>query len=706
MDTHVLIHIGNKEDNVRIGNEFQSFIESRKNFTEKQQISLRRSTLDIFRKLTQKKTTTGLILGYVQSGKTLSFTSLIALARDNCYGIVILLAGKTNLLKLQSKNRLSEDLGVINGNRKFTIVESFEKSDYQFYTNILDAWSDNSYRNYERSTLIIPVLKEIKNLNKLIELMRSLQISKKFKFPVLIIDDESDQASPNAFERKPGNKQTPIHKSIVQLKNLFEESKFIQYTATPQANLLANLTNSLSPDFLHLLEPGEGYTGGYYYFHESKDELIRKIDSKTDSQELQGNQDLNEAMAVFIVGVADAYHKAAESESLPKGNRSMLIHPSSLKSEQSNVLLIVQTAIDQWKHEFRDGLTSNTMALFKDAYDDISETYPELTEWAKLIDYIPKAISKILTRTVNGYDSTKDGVDWTNYAHILIGGNKLDRGFTVEGLTVTFMSRAISKKSHNIDSIQQRARFFGYKKDYIGLCRVYMDSDNITAFTSYADHEVSLRLELLPYNSIGKDLKDWARIFELSDAMNPTRRNVYDGDLNKIIKSKKWLFINTLRFPNNSQYNYNLLIELFKSLNSTVSPLSGNTEQTTHLVVEKDSKFICDKLHDLDFGDPEENVIANNVFNYMAKHYQSIELYLMSSGKPKSRKEKNNSLDLGAWLFQGAIISSGYKGDSKVLSTVTATVQIHYVEMNSDIHPIIAIKLPKISDLVPHVHIK
>lgn len=705
MDSHVVIKIGDKEECINIGQEFHDFIQSRGNFTTEQKSALKNNTIEIFKKLSLKKSTTGLILGYVQSGKTLSFTSLIALARDNFYGIIILLAGKTNLLKLQSKNRLSNDLGVTNGNRKYSIIESYSKSDYQLYSNILDAWSDDSYEDFERSTIVIPILKEKSNLTKLIELMTSLG-SKNFKFPVLIIDDESDQASPNAFERKVGKSETPIHKSIVQLKSIFQESKFIQYTATPQANLLANLANSLSPDFLHLLEPGEGYAGGRYYFHEHKKNLLRLIDSKSDCIELNQNSELYEAMAAFIIGVADGFQKSAELLTSPKGNRSMLIHPSSLKVEQANSLIIVQTAIDMWKHEFKNELTGNTEALFKSAYDDISSTYADLADWALLIKYIPKAISKIVTRTVNGLDPANDGVDWSNYAHILIGGNKLDRGFTVEGLTVTFMSRAISKKSHNIDSIQQRARFFGYKKNYIGLCRVYMDHDNISAFTNYADHEVSLRAELLPYNSIGKNLKEWLRIFELSDSMNPTRKNVYEGDVSEVINSKNWLFLNTLRFPEISASNFKILNAFFDKTKLEVSPLSGNTEQTKHSVIEAESNFICEKLLELNFGDPEGRVIAINVFKFLVKNYKSIDLYLMSSGKPKSRKDKNDSLDIGPWLFQGAIISSGYKGDSKVILKDRATIQVHYVEMNSGIHPVIAIKLPATNVMRPHIHDK
>lgn len=706
MNSEVIIKVGSKDQTISIGQEFHNFIESRANFTEEQKVKLKNNTLEIFKKLTQHKNTTGLILGYVQSGKTLSFTSLIALARDNGYGIVILLAGKTNLLKSQSRDRLSDDLGIIEGNRKYTIIESYNKNDCQRYSSFLESWRGNDYEDFEKSTIIIPILKEKTNLSKLINLMGLLN-SKALNFPVLIIDDESDQASPNAFERKQGNLATPIHKSIVQLKNLFSDSKYIQYTATPQANLLASLANSLSPDFLHLLEPGEGYTGGYYYFHSHIKNIVRVINSKSDSAELQKCEELYEALAVFIIGVADGYQKSAAINMLPKGNRTMLIHPSSLKIDHANSLLLIQTAVEQWKHEFKNVLSVNTKALFKSAYEDIKSTYSDLADWDLLLEYIPKAISKIVTRTVNGLDATSDVVDWTNYAHILIGGNKLDRGFTVEGLTVTFMSRSLSRNSHNIDSVQQRARFFGYKLKYIGICRVYMDQENIDAFTGYADHEISLRTELKPYNQIGANLKDWLRIFELSDSMSPTRKSVYDGDITSIVNSKNWLFVNTLRFSEKSKSNYEILKCIFDRLHHTVSPLSGNTEQTTHLVAsDVKSTLLCNELMSLDYGDPENIVIANNILNYVIKNYDVVDLYLMSSGRSKSRKQKDNFSEMGAWLFQGPIVSSGYKGDSNVLIKGKATIQVHFVEMNSEMHPVIALKLPKHIEMRPHRHSK
>ncbi len=116
-------------------------------------------------------------------------------------------------------------------------------------------------------------------------------------------------------------------------------------------------------------------------------------------------------------------------------------------------------------------------------------------------------------------------MDWKGeYSWILVGGIGLDRGFTVEGLTVSYMPR--STGVGNADNIQQRARFFGYKRGYLGLCRIYLTSENVDAFTDYVKHEESIRGSIRTHLAKGKTLKEWRRTYFLDQSLKPTRNSV------------------------------------------------------------------------------------------------------------------------------------------------------------------------------------
>ena len=84
-------------------------------------------------------------------------------------------------------------------------------------------------------------------------------------------------------------------------------------------------------------------------------------------------------------------------------------------------------------------------------------------------------------------DGKTESPDWKDYSYILVAGQALDRGFTVEGLTVSYMPRGTGVG--NADTIQQRARWFGYKEDYLGYCRVYLSVEGEAAYQAYVEHE-------------------------------------------------------------------------------------------------------------------------------------------------------------------------------------------------------------------------
>ncbi len=210
-----------------------------------------------------KKSRTGLVVGYVQSGKTLSFTTVIALARDNGFRLIIVVAGISNSLLNQSNERLLGDLNVRNngGYFRWKHFKNPVKKDLMSIKQVLDEWEDKSVPNDQCPSIIITVMKNHLHLKKLSYLLNELNLDDS---AALIIDDEADQASLNTLVNK--NKASTTYNLLIEIRELLPCHTYLQYTATPQAPLLINIIDSLSPDFVEVLNPGKNYIGGQVFF--------------------------------------------------------------------------------------------------------------------------------------------------------------------------------------------------------------------------------------------------------------------------------------------------------------------------------------------------------------------------------------------------------------------------------------------------------
>ena len=124
--------------------------------------------------------------------------------------------------------------------------------------------------------------------------------------------------------------------------------------------------------------------------------------------------------------------------------------------------------------------------------------------------------------------------EWnTKSGWILIGAGKLDRGFVVKNLAVTYMPRGIG--GGNVDTIQQRGRFFGYKANYLELLRGWFSEELINSYASIVETESSLRNNLKKYDDNSINLMSWKRSMIMDPALTPTRKNIIDG-INWLVK--------------------------------------------------------------------------------------------------------------------------------------------------------------------------
>src|SRR5207237_3521041 len=171
----------------------------------------------------------------------------------------------------------------------------------------------------------------------------------------------------------------------------------------------------------------------------------------------------------------------------------------------------------------------------RSAYADLATTDGQLPPFEELIPHIRVSLGRVALKEVNSQDGSE--VDWHNAdEHILVGGEKLNRGFTVEGLTVTYMPRDAG--DWNADTIEQRARFFGYKAQYLSLCRLYLHPDVIRAYRAYVRHEEDVRSQLAEHR--GRPLREWRRAFFLDSKLRPTRRNVLAVPYYRIRTDRPW----------------------------------------------------------------------------------------------------------------------------------------------------------------------
>lgn len=482
---------------------------------------------------------TGLVVGYVQSGKTLSFTTVSALANDNGFGLIIVIAGMTTDLANQSYRRLLRDLGV--EETPFSRWAEFFEPDLEDVPRIRDVLSeaqDEAVPLEDRRTVLITVKKNharLRNLNAVLQ-----ELGSSVNTPTLIVDDEADQASLNNLVRD--GELSTTYARLRQLRDLLPHHTFLQYTATPQAPLLINLIDVLSPDFPVVVEPGPDYVGGATFFAEDspyvEDIPLQEIPTTNDPLQ-EPPESLLRALRLFFVGVASGLIRRDRH---PR-NRSMMVHPSRETIGHVQYHTWVQAIRTLWIDTLSlpegDPDRSQLLSEFHDAHADLVTTVHDLESFDQIASALLQAVRRTDVRLINSIPQANREIHWNRiYSWILVGGQVLDRGFTVEGLTVTYMPRGPGVG--NADTIQQRARFLGYKRPYLGFCRVFLEPAVTASYRRYVRHEEDVRARLIAHIESGRPLSEFRRAFLLDRALRPTRQSVIDIDYSRPTFAQGW----------------------------------------------------------------------------------------------------------------------------------------------------------------------
>ena len=664
-------------------------------------------SLAILDKLLRSSThrSSGLVVGRVQSGKTSSIIGVISAARDNDFPIVVVASGLTELLQSQTTKRITENLGLettrgdwilrgtARGRSRPEIVDNLENW-FSWWEGVTDA---------KPPTMVFVPLKNV-GLSTTGQTIRSALEAIGRDVPVLVVDDESDLASPNNFAKKnlenKTNLRSPTAKKIEVLFECSTLTKYLMYTATPQANLLMEISDQLNPDFCHLLEPGPGYLGfDEYFLTPSAVGFVRSIpleDITTEaSKKMPGTESTRLALATFIVGCAMQLQNGEFDVSSAKATRSMMIQVSRQKAIHAEYEKFVRAVIRSWKDAIvESGFFFDDGHLFLEAFSDLSGDERIESRLEDLIPLILKTLRNIRVVVMNSENEdlkatsqTSDRIKWNESPFwILVGSMLIDRGFTVEGLQVSYMPRNPSK---NEDTLTQRARFFGYHTLYKQYIRLFMP-EMLRQF--YRDAGLAAKELLEELNLAGGDLKAWRRKFANNPGSRPTANNRQGRSL--VSGGANWVHPIDLHVLSEQQRSLNLqLITGFQeNLLATESPAP----------LEDYRIFNPDKAHIFEGIAIEgaEKLLRHFAYRNAAQASSLIDMIVKEAkqaghavlsivflDKLETDRLKGKSLDPASNMETNMLMSGSsstqdslgrrkYPGDREVFSNVTPTLQL------------------------------
>lgn len=640
---------------------------------------------------------TNIAVGYVQSGKTMSFTTLSALAVDNGFRVIIYLAGIKNNLLYQTTSRLSKDL--LNDGANSRYYKQYENPTHKDNAQEIRNALNLSYK----PTIIITVLKKPQHIDAIAKIFQDRQVKQALgNNGVLIIDDEADQASLNTYARKNSKKTddwddlefSSTYSSIMNLKSSLINHSYVQYTATPQGPLLINIMDLLSPKNHIVLTPGEKYTGGKTFFIDNPD-LILEIPSGEVYHKKRNDlslcpQSLIDALQIYLIGVAIVVHIENRENFL-----SMMIHADNNNDASKKFHAWVSNLIDMWSKRLDlpegDPTKAELIDQFKNNFNEatrrVKTKYSFDAVMEKMLDTIRDTHIDLVIQ--KGAKQKANEINWNNAtSHILVGAELLNRGFTVENLSVTYMPRYSVGKS-TADTIQQRCRFFGYKQKYLDVCRVYLPWDSAEEYRDYVQHEEIMRQWLLNNDS----LEEVAQILILDERMNATRKNILSVDVVQT-KLNGWRQINALHNIDENRKT----VDDFLMQKSFVNCKDYGTDDRRHRYIKLDVQEAIQFLKDFklpNFPDALRKSATIQYLKYLASENNISHVYIIQMAYEKEYRER--SLDIQKMkignIFSGHSPSGveKYPGDKEIKFEDSICIQIHKLRFNND-----KVKLPSV----------
>lgn len=632
----------------------------------------------------------GLVIGHVQSGKTANYIGLVTKAADAGYKFIIVIAGIHNNLRTQTQERIDQGfigrdsgsatkqhigVGKIRPNRDMPVTVTTTDSDFNKSVAKRFGLELKSLNN----TFILVIKKNVSTLTNLYNWLKELntraELEKIADIPMLMIDDEADNASINT--NKPELDPTKTNREIRNILNLFKKRCYVGYTATPFANIFIDpddndekLGTNLFPEhFIHCLDAPTNYFGSEKIFldDEQSDNFIREIDDAEAYIPLRHKKDdgvdnlppsLKCAIRTFILTRAIRNLREQENE-----HCSMMINVSRFVNIQREVQQLIDIYIEELQNAVRFnyklpvniGLRNHHLSLIHETF--LQEFRGCGFDWENVLAELSNAANAVKVFLINSKSDEK--LDYSSYTKdddpltaIAIGGLSLSRGLTIEGLTVSYIYR----NSKMYDTLMQMGRWFGYRDNYEDLCRVYMSEPSYGWYSHIAEATEELRMQIKRMRREGKKPSDFGLYVKahpdtlIVTALNKMRHAAgmdfhvsYDGKLKEthiIPKDKR-----------KNENNRSLLVDFYNHLiqNQNIHNHDGTllfTDVSWSLVQEFIFGFkFHEDLSDLAQNIPEYIKAISDLFPRWDVVYQSLSKKAPVDGNIIALQQRNIGLE-------------------------------------------------------------
>jgi hypothetical protein len=487
----------------------------------------------------------GLVLGDVQSGKTGTYLGLFNKAIDAGYRLIVVLGGHTGYLRQQTQKRVDE--GVVGMSKPMPGSRLGTDASPERYVGIgvnnrelvgrvaarTSVWSDFNSATQRTSmihvgktpdqTFVFVVKKNKSILQSLVnEFQEQTGANGKLELPMILLDDESDYASVDTSRED--DDPTVINGLIRELLTKFERSSYIGFSATPFANIFidSDVEDDLFPkDYIYALEAPSNYVGADKVFSPGEGHETDPVVNLTDAEgffppkhkaslRVPGiPESLREAIRTYLIANAIRDIRGDKDEM-----RAMLVNVSRFINVQDQVLTHVTSELTHLQNTI--GLHSKTYASGQPnlVLDHLKETYTKQyatagVTWEKVLAELPSAVADITPVVINSSlnkRQTSEPLSQKQRARqIVVGGDVLSRGLTLDGLMVSYFFRHATAT----DTLLQMARWFGYREGYEDLCRVWITAEQADNF-AYIDRSVKeLRADLVSMHNDGYTPSDF-----------------------------------------------------------------------------------------------------------------------------------------------------------------------------------------------------
>ena len=508
----------------------------------------------------------GLVIGDIQSGKTANYSALINKALDVGYKLIIIFTGTTNDLRKQTQFRVDSEILGYETKEDATHGKSKGVSEYGSKNLVVDCLTyDDTKGDFKgskgvhsltsSSTPVVAVVKKqtsvLANLYNFVSGMQeNCYTNDKLDIPVLIIDDESDLASVDTKDGETYEDASAINRGIRKIIYKLNRCSYVAYTATPFANVFIDPYyqtpegRDLYPeDFIICIPTPYNYCGVQQYFSlssnpedEGSRELCRIADDFSDFFDmppLRISKDtkvdkiaksLEDALINFIIAASIKKQRGIIE------HNSMLIHIASVKCPSTTLTELVKEKINdmynaykydkeeknRYRQFWEENIKNTSEFRLGDLFDD---------KWENIEPFIAKTFGNLMLggiKLLNG-----DSADVINYSDlepsdfIVIGGNKLSRGLTLEGLIISYFLR----NSKQYDALLQMGRWFGYRDGWLDLCRIYTTENTIQNFMDIGVALCEFRTLIEDMNNNDKNPLNFGLMVRTCPNLIPTARN-------------------------------------------------------------------------------------------------------------------------------------------------------------------------------------